>query len=319
MRRARRGAALPGGAPGLTPARPPGEREIEQVFRQEYGRAVSVLDPGLRRHRPGGGRGAGRLHGCRGAVARGRPAPEPGRVDHHHGSAPDPRPPAPGGVPRRPSGAGDGVADPIRRDRRGVRRGRRPPAPHLHLLSPGAGAGGPGRVDAAPARWPLHAGDRPCLHGARTDHGAAHRPRQGEDPRRHHPLPGPQRRRAARPAARRPGRGLSRLQRGLRRHVRAMPWSGRTSAPKGFAWPARCTSSCRTSPRWWACWPCSCSLPPGVPHAREWVGSWFRSTSRTARSGTRSDRRGSGARPLLSAEEPSGSVSDTGGHQCCPQ
>ena len=43
-----------------------------------------------------------------------------------------------------------------RRTSRGGTRARRPAAPHLHLLSPGAGHGRPGRADAPAARRPHH-------------------------------------------------------------------------------------------------------------------------------------------------------------------
>ena len=71
---------------------------------------------------------------------------------------------------------------------------RRPAATDLHLLPPGARAGVGDRADAAHARRPDHARDRPRLPRARADPRPAPRPRQEEDPRGGHPL------RGARPA-----------------------------------------------------------------------------------------------------------------------
>ncbi len=55
---------------------------------------------------------------------------------------------------------------------------------------------------------------------ARSDHGAADHPGQGEDPRRRHSLPGAEQRGAARPPSFCARRRLSRVQRGLRRNGR---------------------------------------------------------------------------------------------------
>ena len=63
-------------------------------------------------------------------------------------------------------------------------------------------------------------GDRARVPRARADDGPAHRPRQGQDPRRPHPVPGAARGRPARPAARRARRGLPDLQRGVRGQLR---------------------------------------------------------------------------------------------------
>lgn len=100
--------------------------------------------------------------------------------------------------------AGDGR--PVRDDRLRL---------NLHLLPPRARPRGPGRPHPAAAGRAHHRRDRPRLPGARTDHDAAARTRQGQDPRRRDPLPDPARRRSARPARRGHVRRVSDLQRGL--------------------------------------------------------------------------------------------------------
>ena len=65
-----------------------------------------------------------------------------------------------------------------RRCRARRRRGRRPAAPGVHRLPPGAVDRGARRADAAPARRPHHRRDRARLPGAGADHRAAHRARQ---------------------------------------------------------------------------------------------------------------------------------------------
>ena len=77
------------------------------------------------------------------------------------------------------------------------RRGR-PAAADLHLLPPGAAAGRAGRADPARGLRPHDRGDRARLPHRRAHDRAAHRARQGEDPRRAHPLPGAVARRACR-------------------------------------------------------------------------------------------------------------------------
>ena len=189
-------------------------RDVERVFREEYGRAVSVLVrafgdidvaedgcAGGLRHRVGalGGRGI---------------TSEPGRVDHHHGTKPDHRPRATRVVAGRPSGPGRAPPS-TRRAGRGILGARRPSPLDLYVLPPGAGAGGPGRADAAPPRRAHDARDRPRLRPPGADNRAAHRPGQGKDPRRRHPLPRPEQRRAAGPSSASVGRHLSHLQRGV--------------------------------------------------------------------------------------------------------
>jgi RNA polymerase sigma-70 factor, ECF subfamily len=70
-------------------------------------------------------------------------------------------------------------------------RAGRPTPSHLPLLPSRPRCRCPGRVDpAAPGRAD-HGRDRPCLPGARTDHGATPEPGQAEDPRHPHGLPDP--------------------------------------------------------------------------------------------------------------------------------
>ena len=130
-----------------------------------------------------------------------------------------------------------------RRAGRGGTRARRPAAPDLHLLPPGARPRRPGRADPAAARRPDDAGDRPRVPRARADDGPAARPGQGA--------------RSATPASRtgcpreaelpdrlRGGarRRLPDLQRGLHGQRRATRWSATTCAPRrsGSAgcWPS---------------------------------------------------------------------------------
>ena len=62
------------------------------------------------------------------------------------------------------------------------------PAVDLHLLPSSSVARGPGRADAARGVWPHHRGDRPRLPRCAARTRAAHRARQGQDPRRTHSL-----------------------------------------------------------------------------------------------------------------------------------
>ena len=78
---------------------------------------------------------------------------------------------------------------------------RRPAAADLHLLPPGAAAGRAGRADAAHARRPDDARDRPRLPRPGADPRPAARPRQAEDPRRRHPVPRAADRRCCRSAS----------------------------------------------------------------------------------------------------------------------
>ena len=220
-------------------------------------------DPRLRRPRHRRGRGAGRVHrrgpsagpptGCRPARRAGSsPPPATGPSTACAGRRPATtarRRRRSGGQLRRQRGSPGS-----REERRGGTRARRPAAADLHLLPSGAGPRRAGGADPAPARRPQHGGDRPRLPGPRADDGAAAGPGQGQDPRRADPVPGPGRGRPARPAARRTGRRLPDLQRGIHRPARATCCPAPSCAPRrsvsGGCWP----SSCRTSPRCSGCW-----------------------------------------------------------------
>ena len=256
MRRARRGAALPGRAPGLTTAAPE-SAEIERVFRQEYGRAVAVLvrvfgdidlaeDAVQDAFTVAAVRWPSRT-ACRPSpagwiitTARNRPS-----------TACAGRRPA-----SRPAGAGGRAA--ARRAKQ-TSEGAAVPDDRLRLIftccHPALAPGGPGRADAAAARRALPRRRSPAPSWCPRPTMAQRLVRaKAQDPRRRHPLPGPARGRSARPAAGRPGGHLPRLQRGLHRHLGRRSWSARTCAPRrsGSAgcWP----SSCPTSPRSPGCW-----------------------------------------------------------------
>ena len=66
------------------------------------------------------------------------------------------------------------------------RNSRRSPSADLHLLPPGAGAGGAGGADAPHAGRPGNRRDRARLSGAASHHGAAAGARQAQDSRRRH-------------------------------------------------------------------------------------------------------------------------------------
>ncbi len=106
-------------------------------------------------------------------------APEPGRMDHHHGPQPGDRPPPQGVFTSRPVRTG-GIAARPRRTDRGGRRARRPAEADLYVLSPRAWHACPGRADA-PAAWRgHHRRDRTRLSSFRADDGSAPGPSQGK-------------------------------------------------------------------------------------------------------------------------------------------
>ena len=113
------------------------------------------------------------------------------------------------------------VAEQVEADRRdaapwdGEEHRGRPAAARLHLLPSGAVAGRAGGAHAARGVRPHDRGDRAGVPQRRADARAAHRARQGEDPRRAHPLPGADAGRAAGAAGQRAARDLPRVQRGL--------------------------------------------------------------------------------------------------------
>ena len=179
------------------PCRTSPAAEIERVFREEYGRAVAVLV-----------RVFGDIDVAEEAVQDAFTA----AVQRWPSTG---LPPSPAGwiittarnraidrlrreASRDDRHAQAALLHAARRTGRGGSRARRPAAPDLHLLPPGARPRRPGRADAAAARRAHHRGDRARLPGARADHGAAAGPGQGQDPRRADPVPGP----AARPTSR---------------------------------------------------------------------------------------------------------------------
>ena len=181
---------------------------------------------------------------ARRALAGSRAAAQPGRLDHHHRPQPGHRPAAPGVDPRT-------TATPRPRcsheQRRAAETGgpgaRRPAAPDLHLLPPGAGAARAGRADPAAARRARDRRDRPRLPRARGrpwPSGSSGPSARSATPSI--PYRVPARRRAARPAPARAGRGLPGLQRGLRGHAPATRSSATTCAPRRSGWPG-CSSS----------------------------------------------------------------------------
>src|SRR5437016_7941731 len=175
---------------------------------------------GLRRRGRGGARG---LCG-RGRPVAGRRRPRvPARLDHPDGSAQG-HPPHPPPDPVR------GEAGRLHRRRgdpdrpgAGVRSGRHPrrsPSPDLHLLSPGAGARGPGRAHAPHAGRPRDGRDRARVPRADREDGAAARAGEGPDSRRGHSVHGPRHEGHAGPARRGVDGDLPRLQRRLPAHAR---------------------------------------------------------------------------------------------------
>ena len=205
-----------------------GQPEIEGVFRAEHGRAVAVL-----------ARVFGDLDIAEEAVQDAFVAavvrwPEAGLPPSPAGwiittaRNKGHRPAAPGGLPRRPARPGRPAARPGRAGRGGS-RGRRPAAPDLHPLPPRPRHRRPGGADPAAAGRACSPPRSPAPSWSRSDHGPAAGPGHGQDPRRRHPLPGPDRGRAAqRPAGARAGRGLPDLQRGQHGQL------GRAAGPRGF-------------------------------------------------------------------------------------
>ena len=123
----------------------------------------------------------------RAVAARGR-AGQPARLARLHGPLQGHRRHAPARAVRRlarrssPSASRPRPRAPTPGEARGHRG--RPAAADLHLLPPGPAAGGAGRADPARGVRPHHRGDRARLPHRAAHAGPAHRPRQGEDPRR---------------------------------------------------------------------------------------------------------------------------------------
>ena len=181
-------------------------------------------DPSARRLRARRGSPARRLRGRGGAMAaRGRTR-EPARLAGVDRTLPRHRRHPPARDLRRLESQ-DRRAARDRDRRRHLLGGRldrgRPAAAGLHLLPPGASSRRPRRADAARGVRSHHRGDRARVPGRRAHGRPAHRARQGEDPRRRHPLSGAVARRAGGPPGRGAARHLPGLQRGVLRDRRA--------------------------------------------------------------------------------------------------
>ncbi|CAA9582890.1 MAG: RNA polymerase ECF-type sigma factor, partial [uncultured Thermomicrobiales bacterium] len=200
-------------------------------------------DPPARRLRPRRGRAPGRLRRGAGAMAAGRRAGQSPGVARLGRTLQGDRPRPTARPLRRLAGdAGRGVDGDRRCGRRvGRRRDRgRPPAADLHLLPPGALAGGPRCAHAAGGLRPHHRGDRPRFPHRSRHPRPAHRPRQGEDPQRGDPVPGAAPGRAAGPLGHRAPGDLSRLHRRVLRLLRWIAHAARSLGggdPPGAAPP----------------------------------------------------------------------------------
>ncbi len=244
--------------PGAPPGQYRGEADLGDVtaeveaaaadaFHAEWGRVVATLvrltgdwdlaeecARGCLRHRPGA------------LAPRRHPAP-PRRLAHDRGAEPRRRPGAArqagrrqgaGGRRRRVGGAGAGRcggAGGPRTERRG--RPRRPPAPDVHVLPPGALLRGPGGVDPPHAGRHDHRRDRPGLPRARADHGAAARAGETQDPPCGHPIRRSTGAPARRADVRRAGGPLPPLQRGLLRQRGRRPGPAQPDAPRPSGLP----------------------------------------------------------------------------------
>lgn len=112
------------------------------------------------------------------------------------------------------------------RDRgdRGRQRARRHARSLFHVLPSGAVGVVADRTHAARRRRPDDSRDRPRVHGAGGDDGAAAQPREADHPRRRRPV----RRARSRTPRSRPARALPRVQRGLHRDVGRRPLARRS-------------------------------------------------------------------------------------------
>ena len=88
-------------------------------------------------------------------------------------------------------------------------------APDLHLLPSGLGTGRADRADAARGMRAHHRGNRARVSHRGADDRPAHRAREGEDPRRAHPVPGALAARVAAAPGERAARDLPGVQRRL--------------------------------------------------------------------------------------------------------
>ena len=223
-----------------SPAAEPGA--VERTFRRECRARGGHPGPRLRRHRPRRGRGPGGLRHRHRALAGRRHPAQPRRLDRHHRAQQGARPAAPRVVAAGPRGRGGGAA---RRARAGARGGgtsaRRPAAAHLHLLSPGARPRGADRAHPAADRRAAGTGDRPCLPCPGADDRAAPGPRQAEDQRRGHPVPGTRRCTSCQSGCPTCSPSSTWCSTRGTRPRRATTWRGRSCAPRRSGWPG-CSS-----------------------------------------------------------------------------
>ena len=108
----------------------------------------------------------------------------------------------------------------------------------LHLLPSRAASRRAHRADAARSLRPRDRADRARVPDVRADARAAHRPRQGQDPRRADSVSGAGARGSARSPRHGPPRRLSRVQRGLLRVVRRVADAARSVGRSDPARPA---------------------------------------------------------------------------------
>jgi len=179
-------------------------------------------DPPARRLRPRRGRAARCLHCGNGAMAAGwcaRQSPRVACLDgplqgHRRDTASCPVRRLVGGARRATRRRHKGRCGAGRRGRRG-----RPVAPDLHLLPSCPAARCPRCADTARGLRPHNRGDRARLPHRPAYTGPAYRARQGEDPRRAHPLSSAATDGTAGPAGDRAPRDLPRVHRGVLRLV----------------------------------------------------------------------------------------------------
>ena len=160
---------------------------VEAVYRSDWGRIVATLI------RLVGDFDLAEESAQEAFAARRRPVARlpasriPPRLDHPDGPAQSHRPhPAPGAIrgKTRILRYRRAWSKHARAGLRHQRNSRRPPSADLHLLPPGARAGGPGRADPAHAVRTRDRRDRARVSRAAGHHGAAAGARQAQDSRR---------------------------------------------------------------------------------------------------------------------------------------
>ena len=217
---------------------------------EESGRVVATPDPRPRRLRPRRGRASRRRSSPPSSAGRATASRQPRRLDHHDRPQPRHRPP-PARAARTRQARQAARACALRAttdgrtastDRQAHRR--RPAAADLHLLPPGARAGGAGGARrCAPLGGLTTAEIARAFLRARADDGPAAGPGQAQDPRRRHPVPRADRRRAARRAPTPCSRSSTWSSTRATRPPPATSWSATTCAPRRSAWPG-CSSRC---------------------------------------------------------------------------